>query len=642
MPPWPCWCLLLRPCLWLWLACAPAIGWADGDATAALHLQRAWVATQPAERFAPAPPTLADGWTASLAWSEVDLPHVWQRSVLDLQAGPQPVRTAWLRIDLAAADSSAAARYLYLPRWQTIGQIAIYADQRLVYRSTGDLVWNGFNHPLLVALDLPGQAPARWLTLRVDSQASAGAALSSAWVGPREALEPSFRWRNALQVRLPELSSAAVAGLGGFALAVWLLRRRESMYLLFAAFTFVSILRGLHFHLGDGALPLPSAWFGWMTVNAVTAMLIIWFYFVSALVPLRARWIGPALCTLMAVAGIATLPPLAVLPGMDVLAPSAYLLAIAAGLPTVLYLAWSAWRDGGLEGRLAAAVGVLDACVAVHDWLMQNHLVGPESLYLNPMLSVVRLLMFGYVILRRYVGAANEAEQASLRLAQRLRAREAELAVSYERLREVQQRQLLVDERQRLMQDIHDGMGSQLMSALRVAESGQLSDLRMAQVLRECIDDLKLTVDSLEPAEADLLLLLATLRYRLEPRLQHAGIALRWEVQDLPALDWLDPRSALHILRILQEGIANVIQHAGAATLCVRTQLQASGVCVLLVDDGRGFDAERHRPAGKGLSNVQRRAEAIGGRVVWDSVARGSCLRLWLPLQRDPPVARTA
>lgn len=623
-------------CAGLWLALVAALAWGQpAAAPAPLHLQRAWVTEQPAPGFAPAPATLGRELPPpGAAWREVELPHVWRRSVLPVAAGAQAVRTFWFRIDLGTLAEGAPTPYLYLPRWQTIGQIAVYADERLVYRSAGDLVWNGFNHPLWMALSAPEQRPPRWLTLRIDSQATAGGALSSAWVGSEAALGPAYAVRHALQVRLPELSAAAVAGLGLFALAVWLLRQRESMYLLFAAFTLVSVLRGLHFHLGTGPLPLPSAWFGWMTVNAVTAMLVIWYYFVAALVPLRARWIGPALCALMVVAGVVTLPPLAVLPGMDTLAPLAYLLAIMAGVPAVLYLAWSAWRDGGSEARLAAAIGLLDACVAVHDWLMQNYLIGPEAVYLNPMLSVVRLLMFCYVLLRRYVGAVDEAEQANLRLVQRLRAREAELAESYERLREVQQRQLLVGERQRLMQDIHDGMGSQLMSALRVAESGQLSDQRMAQVLRECIDDLKLTVDSLEPAEADLLLLLATLRYRLEPRLHEAGIALRWEVVDLPALPWLDPRSALHILRILQEGIANVIQHAGAAELRVRTQGGPDGVCVLLADDGGGFDPNLPRPAGKGLSNMQRRAEAIGGQVSWDAVTRGACLRLWLPLSR--------
>ncbi|WP_326541563.1 sensor histidine kinase [Pseudorhodoferax sp.] len=619
--PAACWCLLL-------------VLWAGGVRAQAVHLTQAQMATAPAASFAPASVQLDTAALPPLAaWRTVDLPTSWQRDVLPGGVDPQAVQTTWFRIDLAAQPQAAGARRLYLPRWQTIGQIAVYGDARLLYRSDADLVWNGFNHPLWIAL--PADAPLRWITIRIDSRSAAGGALSSAWAGSDAALAPRYELRRTLQVRVPEFSGVAVLGLGAFAFAVWLLRRKEKMYLLFAAFALVSVLRGLHFHLGDGPLPIASSWFGWMTVNAVTAMLVAWVYFIAALVRVPARWIGPALVTLMVVAGIATLPPLAVLPGMDRLAPLSYLLAIAAGVPTILYLTWLAWRDGGREVRLAAAIGCIDVVVAVHDWMMQNFLLGPEGVYYNPMLSLVRLLMFVYVILRRYVGAVDAAEQSSLQLARRLREREAELAESYERLREVQQRQLLARERQRLMQDIHDGMGSQLMSALRVAEAGQLSDQRMAEVLRECIDDLKLTVDSLEPVEADLHLLLATLRYRLEPRLQGAGLVLRWAVGDLPALPWLDPRSALHVLRILQEAIANVMQHAGATELRLATRAEAGGVSVLLTDNGRGFDLAGTQTAGKGLSNMLRRADAVGGRIDWTPQPQGTSVRLWLPLVRS-------
>jgi two-component sensor histidine kinase len=198
----------------------------------------------------------------------------------------------------------------------------------------------------------------------------------------------------------------------------------------------------------------------------------------------------------------------------------------------------------------------------------------------------------------------------------------------------VQQRETLSRERQRLMQDIHDGMGSQLMSALKVAEAGKLSEPQMAMVLRECIDDLKLTVDSLEPVEADLLLLLATLRYRLLPRLRDASLRLRWEVADVPPLVWLDPRSALHILRILQEGISNVMQHAGATELRVATVRGGAG---------RGRDPHGQRPR---LQPAARRRD--GARAVEHGAARacgrrrgvvggdaeGTRFRLWLPLRR--------
>jgi signal transduction histidine kinase len=45
-------------------------------------------------------------------------------------------------------------------------------------------------------------------------------------------------------------------------------------------------------------------------------------------------------------------------------------------------------------------------------------------------------------------------------------------------LREIEQRQTISHERQRLMQDMHDGLGSSLISAIRSVENGGLSDDR--------------------------------------------------------------------------------------------------------------------------------------------------------------------
>ena len=93
-----------------------------------------------------------------------------------------------------------------------------------------------------------------------------------------------------------------------------------------------------------------------------------------------------------------------------------------------------------------------------------------------------------------------------------------------------------------------------LVSALRMVQHGNSSEGAVAQVLQECLDDLRLTIDSLEPAQTDLALLLATLRFRLGPRLQAAGLAIDWRVGPLPPVSWLTSPAALHVLRILQEG----------------------------------------------------------------------------------------
>nr|WP_319564643.1 ATP-binding protein [uncultured Rhodoferax sp.] len=209
-----------------------------------------------------------------------------------------------------------------------------------------------------------------------------------------------------------------------------------------------------------------------------------------------------------------------------------------------------------------------------------------------------------------------------------------DLADSHAKLRQIEQRELLAQERQRLMQDMHDGLGSSLVSALRVVEHGQLDEDEIAQVLKGCIDDLKLAIDSMESVESDLLLLLATLRFRLEPRLEASGINLVWEVQSVPTLEWLDPKNALHILRILQEAFTNIIKHTRSTVIMVATAVDGPWVLVTVRDNGAGFAVnEALTRGGKGLANQLRRAEAIGAEIDWTSNASGSCLSLRLPIR---------
>ena len=138
----------------------------------------------------------------------------------------------------------------------------------------------------------------------------------------------------------------------------------------------------------------------------------------------------------------------------------------------------------------------------------------------------------------------------------------------------------------------------------------------------------------MEPVETDLLLLLATLRFRLEPRLEDGGVRLLWEVRETPALPWLNPSSALHILRIVQESVANILRHTQATEIRVATGISDGGVRVTIADNGAGFDLAQalRSGSGRGLQNQQRRAAALAGKVHWKSGPAGTEFTLWLPL----------
>jgi signal transduction histidine kinase len=245
--------------------------------------------------------------------------------------------------------------------------------------------------------------------------------------------------------------------------------------------------------------------------------------------------------------------------------------------------------------------------------------------------------------MRRFIESLNAYEKLAGVLEQRVGAKAAELELNYEQLEESRRNEALALERSRIMSEMHDGIGSQLTLALTLVRGMDRQpdgeDGRVATVLRECIEDLQMIIDSLEPVENDLLTVLGTLRYRLQDRLSKSGIDLQWNVVDLPPLPMLTPHSVLSILRILQEAFANCLKHSGATRIVVSTGLgSAPGIgetaCIRIVDDGRGIDGTR---TGRGLENMRRRAEALGGRLKVTSRPGSTEVLLEIPTLRPAP-----
>ncbi|ATQ43689.1 sensor histidine kinase [Caulobacter mirabilis] len=578
-----------------------------------------------------APPPTSDQVPAG--GSVVALPHASSPAWVP-SADPSPDRIAtqvtWYSLKASPPPDDGEQLYLYIPRWKSDGTLAIYADRRLVYQSHANLQWNGSNQPILIALPRTTIShPPRTIDIRLQHVRGIGGAFSSVWFGTHEQLAPQYYLREFFQVRLPALSAAAFLATGIFALFVWFSRRREAIYLLYFLMSAVCFLRMLHTFVGTHPLAVSDAWFGWITVNSLCWMLVVLHLFSAQLH--RARQPRLALFVVLN----AVFWTIATLPGLldaTLISSLVYINMLLLGLVLGVNGAWQSARAGSNFAMLLSAWGLVTLAAGLYDWSLQQNRVNIESVFLTNFTGVGFTIIFWYIMFRLYVEALETAQGAKADLALRLAQREAELTASHARLREVENRELLNQERQRLMQDMHDGLGSTLVGALRALESGGApADLDLVGMLRGCIDDLKLTIDSMEPVETDLLLLLATLRFRLQPRLEASGVKLSWNAGEVPPLEWLDHRHALHILRILQEAFANILKHAEASEVAVSVSARDGRVEIRVRDDGRGFD--RGRPStGRGLVNQQRRAEAIGGTVAWESVDRGTCLLLVLPV----------
>lgn len=598
-----------------------------------IHLTQAQLLTQDTDGYAP-PRRQIDWRSIPGQWRTVAMPHAPRPGVPTQpgDAGLLPTRTSWYHFQFDPARPAPPDSYLFVPRWKTDGEIAIYLDGRLFYQSHANLQWNGSNRPLWIPLeDAAETTPPREILIRIRHVRGMGGALSSMWIGDYSQLGAAYLVRNFFQTELPYIGSAMFLATGVFAFFVWLRRRRETPYLLFVAMTIVVFLRVMHSYMGMDRLPVSDAWFGWFTVNSVAWMVLVVHLFLLRLHHYRQPLLTAALVTISVASGLITLPAFAGTFDATVIAPVIYITVATLGALAFSIGLYRSWQVQSREGVVLAGWGLLSVLLGGYDILLQNNLVDIEGLFLNIYAAIGLIIAFCQIMLGRYTRAMSEVERANTVLADRLAEREAELNASHQKLREIERREVLFQERQRLMQDMHDGLGSSLVSALRVVEHGRIDESEIADLLKGCIDDLKLTIDSMEPVETDLLLLLGTLRFRLQPRLEATGIKLRWEVGDVPPLAWLDQRHSLHVLRILQEAFTNVIKHAGASEIRVTTSASDGFVRVGIVDNGRGFDATSISD-GRGLGNQARRAEAIGGRIELASGPDGTVLTLLLPI----------
>ncbi|MBL8657746.1 MAG: hypothetical protein JNJ92_10395 [Altererythrobacter sp.] len=235
----------------------------------------------------------------------------------------------------------------------------------------------------------------------------------------------------------------------------------------------------------------------------------------------------------------------------------------------------------------------------------------------------------------------QEAEEARSDLERQVLEQDANLLRSSELLRH-QERLIAIDvERQRLLRDMHDGVGGVLTHLLLDLRGNRLTPAEIEQGLQAAVDDLRNMASAFDAGNEPVDQALAMFCERMAGRLKRSGIAFDYRcLLPMPAPS-LDVRRLLSLYRLLQEGIANSLRHAGA----MRIDLTAEGkgedaIRITLSDDGAGFDpanAAGSPGEGRGLANMRRRAAQMGGQLQIESApGAGARLTLTIPIRLPP------
>ena len=303
--------------------------------------------------------------------------------------------------------------------------------------------------------------------------------------------------------------------------------------------------------------------------------------------------------------------------------------------------AFAAWRVRSFGAVALCASVLLGLAFGVHDYLIGLGLLHPDRPHLMHLAANPMLLSVGILLADRFVRDLRRIEAAAGELELQVLERERQLDEKYQRIRGLEAIRVAEAERDRIMRGMHDGIGSRLQGALVMLERGVPDRNGVARMLREAIDDLRLTIDTLSPGQS-ISEALANLVWRLAPRFGAAGIELSY--RPFPTEDSIElpAESALQILRIVHEALTNALAHSRASRIVVQGAVGGSPPRLELsvIDDGCGFD-QRTTAVGRGLSTMDRRARRIGAQLTVHSSDRGTRVdvRVELPSRRTagPP-----
>jgi signal transduction histidine kinase len=480
------------------------------------------------------------------------------------------------------------------------------------------------------------------LTIRLFVHGPLTGFLDFVYVGPDKALRPAFDQRTLLFLTFPVIFSAWQAILAAILGLMWLKRRHKPAHGVLAAAMTLGTAQALvsapaerSFHAGLNAILLASA-------PLESALVLVFVVLVIGLKLPRYAWAIFVPSLLIVLIGLFGEPPMV---------RRAYLFL---GSPTVglcLIIMWVIVGHTAVKRRDMASLLLGSAITFVltcwfHDMLSVMSIITDRRIFFARMSYSALLIAIGAGLTWRFALALNEVDSFAGRMVVLVREAEDKLRASLAAEEKLTHATALAAERTRLMRDLHDGLGGQLVSIVALSERHGRHGDRIGEAARGALKDLRLVIDAMDDIDGDLMLALGSWRERTEAQLRPHGIGLEWRAltpEGLPVHPELRPWHVIQILRLLDETVTNAVKHAGARMITVRLETidrdNGTGFGrITIEDDGHGFvlaldgtTAVAAPKSARGLTNMRRRAVSCGARLELASGPAGTRVRLDLP-----------
>ncbi len=523
-------------------------------------------------------------------WKPATLPYIWQGTGDD----PQSV---WFRIRLGPGDYHSA---LYLYRFSM--NIGVWLNSEFLGDGGrfSEPIARNWNRPYLFRL--PESA---WLNddnfiyIRLGVYPGWGG-LAPPVLGPYDLLNQEYQSRFTSQITFNQLTAIVLLFTAALAFMLWWADRRSSLYAIFG----FSSLAWSTFSLNNFVQDIPiSARYWWAMVHSG----IEWYAITLALFAHRLfslTWTRSLDRILLGFGVIATIYYFSI----DLITLShtnnyLHFVSLVIALYLVGLSIYCNMQRKSPEGLVFLCCILLVVAFGIHDLLMNSWLVlelwENQAFYSQFSAPILIITMF-VVLTRRFIIQMKEQIDAE---------------------------QQIKSERERIFADIHDDVGSKVLSLVYAADTEQQADLA-----RDALREIRTIVSGAIKQNTNLEQLFATSQAETQQRCASANIILEWHVDgDLqrPVSDSMQ----YHLQRIIRELISNCLKHANTHRIDVTIKAQQSNMRLLIRDYGEPQDEySAMLSGGTGMAGIVKRAAELNGSVIWENASPGWQVIIGLPI----------
>lgn len=555
-------------------------------------------------------------------WQSANLPFV--SSDLTTEQWQQAVSSGhlWLRFMVERPSTEPNLSLLF---WRYNLAVTVYfngneiaANGRRPGRTT-----TAWNRPLLANISDDQWRPGSNEILVQLHVTEWGGNLAPPLLGDRNTLQDIQERRQFRQVDLNQILLAFAATMAAFTLGLWLIRRHDTIYLWFSGICWTWAIGTLQTVIYYNPVPY-GLWLPIVHI-AMDSCIFFMYGFIGRLAGTRKASLEKLFLGWTMLASLVHLLVPASLFWYS--AYSLHLVGVTVLLSMIVRVILLAVREHKTEAIIVATT--ISAQIALFllnaSQMFFNQNDGWDGTLVYSHLGIpVLLLIFAAVLLRRFTQALSVSETLNRELEQKIEVSRQIIARSFEERRKLEIRQAAEMERQKIYRDLHDDVGSRLLSIIHASHEGKVGELA-----RSTLDSLRQAVSRANTPDQNLPDLMADIREESELRLAGSGHTVHWE-QAEPSPSCIIPSAiAFNINRIMKELVSNIIRHANADAVYVTADFADDQLIITVSDNGKGMEGGHDQ--GNGLRNLRTRAAEIGAEIDWLNSAQGLRTRFMLP-----------